>query len=70
MNWHAVWICIATMLATLDISKAVDEDGKTIEPSYEYVSSLAWWASCFSSDKLLHWLTPSVSFQYPSTLPM
>ncbi|KAL0578653.1 hypothetical protein V5O48_003353 [Marasmius crinis-equi] len=41
MSWHSIWICVASMLASFDISKAVDENGNTIEPTYEYVSSLA-----------------------------
>ncbi|KAF9267146.1 cytochrome P450 [Marasmius fiardii PR-910] len=41
MSWNSVWICIASVLATLDISKAVDEEGNVVEPSFEYVSSLA-----------------------------
>ncbi|KAJ7247322.1 cytochrome P450 [Mycena rebaudengoi] len=32
----SLWISIASILAAFDISKAVGEDGKVIEPSYEY----------------------------------
>ncbi|KAG5654302.1 hypothetical protein H0H81_004721 [Sphagnurus paluster] len=35
------WIAIASMITTFDIRKAVDEDGKIIEPSHEYLSGLA-----------------------------
>jgi len=40
MAFSAVWITMASIIATFDISKAVDNDGRIIEPSYEYVSSL------------------------------
>ncbi|THH16031.1 hypothetical protein EW146_g4550 [Bondarzewia mesenterica] len=36
----SIWIAIASILATLDISKAVDKDGKLIEPTDEYSSGL------------------------------
>ncbi|KAJ7247317.1 cytochrome P450 [Mycena rebaudengoi] len=36
MAMSSLWISIASILATFDISKAVGEDGKVIEPSYEY----------------------------------
>jgi len=32
----SVWLLIASMLATLDISKAVDEHGNTVDPVVEY----------------------------------
>jgi len=32
----SVWITVASMLATFNIEKAVDEEGKIVEPSYEY----------------------------------
>ncbi|KAG7085604.1 hypothetical protein E1B28_003155 [Marasmius oreades] len=41
MSLNSVWISIALMLATLNISKALDKEGNVIEPSYEYISSLA-----------------------------
>jgi hypothetical protein len=31
-----MWILAALMIATFDISKAVDSDGKTIEPLIEF----------------------------------
>ncbi|CAA7261115.1 unnamed protein product [Cyclocybe aegerita] len=40
MAFSSVWINVASILATFDISKAVDMDGKVIEPSHEYTSSL------------------------------
>ncbi|KAJ7235512.1 cytochrome P450 [Mycena rebaudengoi] len=36
MAMSSLWISIASILATFDISKAVREDGNVIEPSYEY----------------------------------
>ncbi|THH16045.1 hypothetical protein EW146_g4546 [Bondarzewia mesenterica] len=36
----SIWIAIVSILATLDISKAVDKDGKAIEPTDEYSSGL------------------------------
>lgn len=33
---ESFWIVIATMVATLDISKAVDADGKVIEPNVTF----------------------------------
>ncbi|KAF4612693.1 hypothetical protein D9613_011775 [Agrocybe pediades] len=33
-----LWLMTATMLKTFNISKAVDEDGNTIEPSMEFIS--------------------------------
>ncbi|KAJ7018180.1 cytochrome P450 [Mycena alexandri] len=36
----AIWINIASILATFNISKAVDEEGNIIEPTYEVVSGV------------------------------
>jgi hypothetical protein len=36
----SLWLTIASMLATLDISKAIDEQGNVIEPTYEYFEGL------------------------------
>ncbi|KAJ7115441.1 cytochrome P450 [Mycena epipterygia] len=36
----SIWISIASILATFDIKKAVDEGGNTLEPTYEYFPSL------------------------------
>ncbi|KAJ6549064.1 cytochrome P450 [Mycena vulgaris] len=36
----SLWIAISCILATFDITKAVGEDGETIEPSYKYSSGL------------------------------
>ncbi|KAJ7146871.1 cytochrome P450 [Mycena epipterygia] len=40
MAMSSVWITIASILAVFDITKAVGEDGQTIEPSYEYSPNL------------------------------
>lgn len=40
MALSSVWITIASILAVFDITKAVGDDGQTIEPSYEYYSQL------------------------------
>ncbi|KAF4599322.1 hypothetical protein EYR40_006414 [Pleurotus pulmonarius] len=40
MAFQSVWIAIASMVATLDIKKAVDGHGNPIEPSGEHVSAL------------------------------
>ncbi|KAJ6548498.1 cytochrome P450 [Mycena capillaripes] len=48
-----VWICAASILATFNISKSVDEKGATLEPSGEYTSGMLWYGSyyyCFSPD--------------------
>lgn len=42
MAYSSVWIAIASMLTVFEIKKAVDKDGQVVEPSYEYVSTLAW----------------------------
>ncbi|KAF7358497.1 hypothetical protein MVEN_00900400 [Mycena venus] len=34
-----IWITVASMLAAFDIKKAVDEESKVIEPSFEYSST-------------------------------
>ncbi|KAJ7625670.1 cytochrome P450 [Roridomyces roridus] len=36
----SIWITVTSMLATLNIKKAVDADGHLIEPSYRYTSAL------------------------------
>jgi len=40
MAMSAMWIALASIIATFDITKAIDENGEVIEPSYEYVSAL------------------------------
>ncbi|KAJ7128472.1 cytochrome P450 [Mycena epipterygia] len=34
----SLWIAVVSLLATFDIKKAIGEDGREIEPSYEYLS--------------------------------
>ncbi|THU83987.1 cytochrome P450 [Dendrothele bispora CBS 962.96] len=41
MGYSSIWISVASMLATMHFTKPVDKDGNVIEPTYEYVSSLA-----------------------------
>lgn len=40
MAWSFLWIMVASMLATMNITKAVDENGVLIEPSGEYEPGL------------------------------
>ncbi|KAG6888611.1 hypothetical protein C0995_007040 [Termitomyces sp. Mi166 len=40
MAYSAVWITMASMIATFDIERARDADGNVIEPSHEYHSAL------------------------------
>ncbi|KAJ6481795.1 cytochrome P450 [Mycena sanguinolenta] len=40
MAQWSIWICIASILATFNISKSLDEKGVPIEPSGEYTSGL------------------------------
>ncbi|KAG6827044.1 hypothetical protein H0H92_013389 [Tricholoma furcatifolium] len=42
MAFSAVWIAIATLIATFDISKARDDDGNVIEPRDQCLSALTW----------------------------
>ncbi|KAK0486576.1 cytochrome P450 [Armillaria novae-zelandiae] len=41
MAYSSIWIAIASMLAGFNISKAVDEFGNVIEPTYAYALALA-----------------------------
>jgi hypothetical protein len=40
MAFSAVWMAVASLLATFDIEKALDKDGNVIEPSPEYLSGI------------------------------
>ncbi|KAG6828389.1 hypothetical protein H0H87_002215, partial [Tephrocybe sp. NHM501043] len=40
MAFSAVWIAIASIVATFEIAKARDTNGEVIEPSYEYTSGI------------------------------
>ncbi|KAJ6520766.1 cytochrome P450 [Mycena vulgaris] len=40
MAWDTLWIMVASMLAVFDIKKAVDEDGKPIEPPPGHISEI------------------------------
>ncbi len=37
-----VWIAIASMASTLSFSKAVDSEGRVMEPSGNYTSGFVW----------------------------
>ncbi|KAG5636290.1 hypothetical protein H0H81_008519 [Sphagnurus paluster] len=41
MAYASIWIVVVSMVATLDITKAVDEDGEFIEPDDGFVSGIA-----------------------------
>jgi hypothetical protein len=47
MGTSNVWLSIARILATFDITKAVGEDGQVIEPTYEYFAGLVVCVPCF-----------------------
>ncbi|KAJ7106241.1 cytochrome P450 [Mycena epipterygia] len=40
MARSSIWITVASILATFNIDKAVDEAGRVIEPTFEYLSGL------------------------------
>ncbi|KAJ7300689.1 cytochrome P450 [Mycena albidolilacea] len=40
MALSSIWITVASILATFNITKAVDEEGNTIEPSHDYISGV------------------------------
>jgi len=40
MAFSQVWIAVATLLTVYDIQKAVDKDGRVIEPVHEYTSAI------------------------------
>ncbi|KAJ6568897.1 cytochrome P450 [Mycena capillaripes] len=40
MALSSIWITVVSILATFDITKAVDEHGNVVEPSYEYLSGI------------------------------
>ena len=54
MAFSAVWITVASLLATFDIEKATDENGNVIEPNHEYTSGLVTCAIFFLLVGLLH----------------
>jgi hypothetical protein len=47
MGTSNVWLSIARILATFDITKAVGEDGQVIEPTYEYFAGMVVCVPCF-----------------------
>lgn len=38
MARDSIWLAVAVMLSTLDISRAVDDNGKEIEPADDHTS--------------------------------
>ena len=40
LAWSSLWLTAASMLATMNITKAVDENGVVTEPSGEYESAI------------------------------
>jgi hypothetical protein len=53
MATSSVWITIASILATFDITKAVGEDGKVIEPNHAYFPGLVTYAVSLKSRNIL-----------------
>ncbi|EKM55851.1 uncharacterized protein PHACADRAFT_195903 [Phanerochaete carnosa HHB-10118-sp] len=45
---ESVWIAIASLLAVYNIEKAVDELGRVVEPSGEYISGALWYVTRIS----------------------
>ncbi|KAJ7476756.1 cytochrome P450 [Mycena latifolia] len=43
MATSSIWIAVASILATFNITKAIGDDGKVIEPTHEYSSTLVMW---------------------------
>ncbi|KAF5338850.1 hypothetical protein D9758_015574 [Tetrapyrgos nigripes] len=41
MGYSSIWIAVASLLATFRFEKPLDANGNVIEPTYEYISSLA-----------------------------
>ena len=54
MALSAVWISVASLLATFDIEKAMDENGNVMEPTHEYLSALVTYAIFFPPVCLLY----------------
>ncbi|KAJ7234222.1 cytochrome P450-like protein [Mycena rebaudengoi] len=47
MAMSSMWITIASILSTFDITKAVGDDGNVIEPTYEFDTGIASLSSPF-----------------------
>ncbi|KAJ7474296.1 hypothetical protein FB451DRAFT_1174801 [Mycena latifolia] len=55
----SLWITIASILAAFDITKAVDDDGRVIEPTFDIVPGMVWvltWLEKYGSDRWLWYL--------------
>ncbi|KAJ7584571.1 cytochrome P450 [Mycena floridula] len=42
MAWESIWIAIASILTAFHISKRVDKDGNTMEPSGQFAGGIVW----------------------------
>lgn len=42
-----IWVAVATVAAVFDVSKKLDKDGRPIEPSIEFSSTMLRCADCF-----------------------
>jgi hypothetical protein len=40
---ESIWITVASLLAAFEVVKAVDREGRVIEPSGEYSSGMLWY---------------------------
>ncbi|KAG6908817.1 hypothetical protein DXG01_003170 [Tephrocybe rancida] len=65
MAFSAIWIAVASIAATYDITKARDANGDVIEPSHEYSSTLAWCVLKLSTTSMI---VHANDIQYASTL--
>ena len=68
MAFSAVWIAVASLLATFDIEKAMDENGNVIEPTHEYLSALVTCATFFPPVCLFHLIAKS-GYRNPINVP-
>jgi hypothetical protein len=69
MAMDSLWIVVASILASFDITKTVGEGGNIIEPTYEYFSGLAWYVyiyyQCLSPNSFKNKHAPSFQVFYP-----
>ena len=45
----SIWLLLVSMMATLDISKVIDEDGNVVEPKVDFNNPIFRSDSAFSS---------------------
>jgi Asp-tRNA(Asn)/Glu-tRNA(Gln) amidotransferase C subunit len=67
MALSSIWITVVSILATFDITKAVDENGNVIEPSYDYLSGLIRSVMSFFRAEVV--LIPSSVHHFLSNVP-